>query len=101
MYRYELTDLISYMYSDDFHSDSNSEDLCVDATDSQDQPRGRGGGECEGSARAVGVPALGPFHPLLILTNLNAVARREREKAPVCVCVCVCVCGTPCQKSSV
>jgi hypothetical protein len=89
------------MYSDDFHSDSNSEDLCVDATDSQDQPRGRGGGECEGSARAVGVPALGPFHPLLILTNLNAVARREREKAPVCVCVCVCVCGTPCQKSSV
>jgi hypothetical protein len=36
--------------------------------------RGRGWGGHGG--------ALGPFHPLLILSNINAAARREREKAP-------------------
>ena len=41
----------------------------------------RGGGDVVGSVAGV-VPELGPFHPLLILSNLNAVARREREKAP-------------------
>ena len=107
------------IYSDDFLSDS-SEDKTVDV-ESPDQLRTRAGGvtgDWEGPARTGGISALGPFHPLLILSNLNAVARREREKVPesknirppdlftgclslgvcvyVCACMCVCVCVCMC-----
>ena len=44
--------------------------------------RAGSGGGAGGSRRHTGARELGPFHPLLILSNLNAISRREREKAP-------------------